>query len=927
MTPDRWAKVTEIFDEALQVETAARSQWLRARCQGDQDLETQVQSLLLSHDQAEDDSGRWSAASSLLEDRAENIGPYCLLGRIGSGGMAEVYRVKDERLGREVALKMLLPELAGDAEFVERFRREARAASVLEHPNICRLYDIGEWRGRPYLTMELLEGQTLRERLHGQPLEVAELLHIGAEIADALGAAHARGFVHRDIKPGNIFLTQSGQTKILDFGLAKRTKAARKQAPEEITLTNPRSVPGTPSYMSPEQILGEDADIRTDTYALGVVLYEMATGHVPFEGEGATDVFRKILSGIALPPSRLRPDLPAELDRIIARALEKDRDLRYQSALDLRAELRRMLRHSDAGRSSLAIPSPRAKRRLPLFAAAGISLAAVAALCVWRLNRDVPPPAHIVPAESAAGFKEGPVLSPSGDKIAYSWVPEGQTDANVYVKLVEAGSAVRVSRSAAQEESPVWSPDGSYLAFARFRGPDAGYFVIGSLGGGELKMADVYSVPDQMGGRNIDWSPDGASLLIADQMSPSEPVSIYSVNIRSHEKKKLVFGGPFLGSPVHSPDGSRIAFTQGSSFLSHDIYVLSLDTMRATRVTRDQRWIAGLTWTTDGRDIIFSSNRGGLYSLWRIPSNGGGPRLVEATGPDAFSPSLSKDGSRLAYVHRRVNINIWRTSLDGSAPPEKLIRSSRQTLQPCYSPDGRRIAFTSDRLGSWEIWVSGADGNNAGKITSIGGGQTGSPQWSPDGRYLAFDARPSGQSDLWIAAADGSMKRNLTDSSSDDFLPTWSRDSHFLYFVSNRSGRDEIWRISMDGEEVTQVTRSGADYAIQSDDPQWLFFSRRTELWKKNLAGGSETKLASDMRNREFITGPGGAYFIPQGAGPAVSLERIRIEDGARQTVMKIIDTRLAAVGAIELSPDGKFLLYERTDQNDSEIMMVTNFR
>lgn len=925
MTPDRWAKVTEIFDEALQVDAAARSQWLRDRCLNDQDLETQVRSLLLSHDQAEDDSGRWNAASSLLDDQAETIGPYRVLGRIGSGGMAEVYRVVDERLGREVALKMLLPELAGDAEFVERFRREARAASVLEHPNICRLYDIGEWRGRPYLTMELLEGQTLRERLHGRPLEISELLHIGAEIADALGAAHARGFVHRDIKPGNIFLTRSGQTKILDFGLAKRTKAARKLAPDEITLTNPRTVPGTPSYMSPEQILGEDADIRTDTYTLGVVLYEMATGRVPFEGEGATNVFRKILSGIALPPSRLRPDLPAELDRIITRALEKDRDLRYQSALDLRAELRRVSRHGGTGSVAPVIHAPRKNRALPALAAAGVALAAIAAVFLWRLERRVDPPSRIVPAESAAGFKEGPVLSPDGGKIAYSWLPEGETEAGIYVKLVEAGSAVRVSRTADREESPVWSPDGSYLAFARFRGPDAGYFIIGSLGGGELKMADAYSVPPQMGGRNIDWSPGGSSLLIAGRMSPSEPVSIYSVNIRSHEKKKLVSGAPFLGNPVYSPDGARIAFTQGSSFFSHDIYVLALDSMRATRVTRDQRWIAGLTWTADGREIVFSSNRGGLYSLWRVPSRGGEPRLVEATGPDVFSPSISKDGSRLAYVHRRVNINIWGVPLDGGASPQNLIHSTRLTLQPSYSPDGRRVAFTSDRLGSWEIWVSSSGGANAGRITAMGGGQTGSPRWSPDGRYIAFDARPSGQSDLWIAAADGSMKRNLTASPSDDFLPTWSTDSRFLYFVSNRSGRDEVWRIGLDGEKPTQITHAGASYAIQSSDGKWLLISRGAELWKKSLAGGMETKLASDMRNREFTIGPGGVYFIPQANGPA-SLARIRIEDGVRDIVMRTIDPA-AEVGAVEISPDGKFLLYERTGQNDSEIMIVTNFR
>jgi serine/threonine protein kinase len=523
----------------------------------------------------------------------QTVSHYKILDRLGEGGMGVVYRAEDTRLDRAVAVKFLPEELAEDPAALERFRREARAASALNHAHISAIYDIGEHQGRPFLVLELLKGSSLKRELQERPLPPERVLELGSQLADALDAAHEAGIVHRDIKPGNIFVTTRGDAKILDFGLAKmrgdreaRVSTTLDSAETELAprdLTAPGTAMGTIAYMSPEQVRGEELDHRTDLFSLGVVLYEMATGKQPFGGQTSGIVFDHILNKAPTAPVKLNPDLPEGLEAILDKALEKDRGLRYQHASDLRADLKRLLRDTSTSISAVRpVQQPRRGRRAALPWIAAVVAIVVATALTWRISWDRAPeaptaPMKITPFTAEGGWKDSPKFSPDGDKVAYMWNGPSRDNWDIYIKALGIGTKpLRLTEHPATEVSPVWSPDGRQIAFARDLEEGPALFLVPSLGGQEQKLADI-GMQSYYPGQNLpvglSWSPHREWPVFAERASERDPFRIVGLSPETREKQILTSpphgsGGDFY--PEFSPDGAQFAFVRLGAAL-HDV--------------------------------------------------------------------------------------------------------------------------------------------------------------------------------------------------------------------------------------------------------------------------------------------------------------------------------------------------------------------
>jgi eukaryotic-like serine/threonine-protein kinase len=871
----------------------------------------------------------------------ETISHYQIIEKLGQGGMGVVYKAEDSKLRRTVALKLLPDELARDKQALMRFQREARAASSLNHPNICTIHEIDEFEGRHFIAMEFLEGQTLRHRLYSKRLTIAEVLDFAIHIADGLSVAHARGIVHRDIKPANIFITDRGVAKILDFGLAKladehpgdgATATARTAGDDP--LTSPGAAVGTVAYMSPEQARGEELDQRSDLFSLGAVVYEMATGKQAFSGATSAVIFDAILRGTPANPVRLNPNLPAELERILNKALEKDRRLRYQSAGELSIDLQRLRRDYDSGRSSVSsggqAPADAARSRTewPGWMRWAIVFASAAVIAVfagfWLSGRKqstsaaVPRLGSAMKLTTALGQEDYPSWSPDGRTVAYQADQTGNWD--IWVTQIGSNEATnRTADSPAHDSLPVWSPDGQWIAFFSTR-DGGGYFIMPGVGGSARKIVSwPFSALDATPAQ---WSPDSTQLAYA--LGQGQTPWLEILTLSNGTSRKLILPARPRNNKVldirWSPDGHWLAYRRGGNFVSAtaELWLTRASDGKSLQLTdgTTREWSPG--WSADSRELFFLSNRRGAPDLWRYIIGPDGtpesePQQVTA-GIEMLNVVFSADGRKLAYSKGRLVRNVFRAPILRDRPATwadvKQLTFDEADFESIDVSRAGRLVLSSDRSGNWDLWTMPSSGGELQQVTRDPALDAG-PRWKADGTELVFYSSRTGHREVWIMPVGGGPARQVTRDETESQYPTWSPNGADVAVNNPRTGIAVV--AAGNGERRTQLSDSGTFPEFSPDGKSVLFLVGRdgaTHLWLVPASGGQAEQLTSGEANigRWSIDGKE-VYFIGLGA-LANNIWKLSLSNREERRPVTALSGKRGQIGGPGLATDGKFLYF-----------------
>jgi serine/threonine protein kinase len=899
-----------------------------------------------------------SVASTSGEDYpmiGKTISHYQILEILGEGGMGVVYKARDTHLDRFVALKILPAEKVADPDRRRRFVQEAKAASALNHPHIVTIHDIDEADGVHFIAMEYVDGKTLDQLIPRHGMRLNEALKVAVQMADALAAAHEAGIVHRDLKPSNLMVTEKGQVKVLDFGLAKLTEKLPIST-EDATLTakldtEEGKIVGTVAYMSPEQAEGKKVDARSDIFSFGSVLYEMVSGKRAFEADSKASTLGAI---IHKEPEPLSGRIPHDLDKVITRCLRKDTTRRFQLMQDVRVELEELKEESDSGALETA-GAPGASFRSKLWWASVLTgmtiIVAVLGIAGWFwLSRSRPMPAEApltaVPLTSYPGNESWPSLSPDGAQVAFQWDGENQDNSDIYVKQIGVEPPSRLTKDPAPDYSPAWSPDGQSIAFIREVEPKKmALMLIPQRGGSErqLETWDICKMSQLLNGPYLAWTPDSEWLAFPYMEAEQRNGALFLISVETGERRRLTTppaDGTGDTSPAFSPDGGTLAFSRDYGFHS-DLYLLRLGEDykpqgEPKKVDTGNSWNLGVAWTPNGREVVFASANGPIQGLWRIEvSKPGKPVRVGFPSDNAGALSISRTGKRLAYSVGRYDSNIWRVDLEGPGrkpgKPVLFISSTRPESNPEYSPEGKRIAFVSEQSGAAEVWICDSDGRNPVQLTKLGSGVD-SPRWSADGKNLAFVATREGNTDVYVVSAGGGAPRRFTTQPGEDNWPFWSRDGRWLYFESTRSGQTEIWKMPSQGGEAIQVTRTHTEASVpqESPDGKFLYYCRgwpfAMSVWRMPLEGGEESKVFDSVHPRALWTiRPEGIYYFtaPDDKGSS----DLCFYEFATSKITKILKMERLLMWKIAFSPDGRTILYSQLDESGSDLMLVENFK